>query len=86
MRKVYWRPREVSRAALVFIAGLSALSFAAVEILQQQNRQPYHREKLAAAHLAEQAFQVIKQGSSSASASAWTASPTPPARASSASS
>lgn len=61
MRKVYWRPREVSRAALVFIAGLSALSFAAVEILQQQNRQPYHREKLAAAHLAEQAFQVIKQ-------------------------
>lgn len=59
MIKVHWRPRQVSRTALGLIALLSVSGFAAVEAFQVQTKQRYHKEKLAASHLAAEAFEVL---------------------------
>lgn len=61
MKKMYWRPKRVSRAALALIAAASIGGFVAVQKLQVQTQDPYHREMLAAAHLAERAFKVIRE-------------------------
>jgi hypothetical protein len=60
MKKVYWRPRAVSRPALVLIALISAAGLIMVESWKVENPQPYQQEKLAAANLAQEAFDVIK--------------------------
>jgi poly-gamma-glutamate system protein len=60
MIKIYWRPRQVSRTALILIAILSLSGFASVEIFQLQVQQPYYREKLAAAHRCLEAFEALK--------------------------
>jgi poly-gamma-glutamate system protein len=60
MIKIYWRPRQVSRTALVLISLLSLAGFASVELLQRQSQQPFYREKLNAAHLTAEAFTALK--------------------------
>lgn len=59
MIKVHWRPRQVSRRALGLIALLAVSGFAAVERFPVQTKQRFHKEKLAASHLAAEAFAVL---------------------------
>ena len=61
MIKVYWRPRGISRWVLAIIAAASLGGLAAVELIRTTQRQPYYNEKLAAARLAAQAFDIIGQ-------------------------
>ncbi|MCC6746024.1 MAG: poly-gamma-glutamate system protein [Deltaproteobacteria bacterium] len=60
MKKLYWRPSKVSRTVLALVALLSLAGIAAVERLQKRTKQPYLKEKLAAARLAQQALAVLK--------------------------
>lgn len=61
MKKIYWRPREVSRPALILISLISLVGLLLVERWKVENRQPYFREKLDAAKLAEKAFHAVKE-------------------------
>ncbi|RIK85589.1 MAG: poly-gamma-glutamate system protein [Planctomycetota bacterium] len=61
MKKIYWRPRAVSRPALVLIALLSLSSLIVVERWPVRTEQDYLEEKRAAAELAQEAFDVIKK-------------------------
>src|SRR5215208_6306034 len=61
MKKIYWRPRAVSRPALLLIALISVAGLIVVERWKVENPQPHLEEKLAAAKLAQQAFDVIKE-------------------------
>lgn len=56
MKKVYWRPRNVSRVVLVLLAVLSVAGLAAVERFRVHARQPYYQEKIAASQLAKRAM------------------------------
>ena len=60
MKKIYWRPRAVSRPALMLIAMISLAGLLVVERWKVENKQPYFEEKTAAAKLAQEAFAVIK--------------------------
>ena len=59
MKKIYWRPRAVSRIALTLIGLLSVVGLLLVENLLVIRERPYHDEKMAAAKLAEQAMEAI---------------------------
>lgn len=59
MKRVYWRPKAVSRTALMLIAAFSILGLLIVESLPILSEQPYQDEKKAAAKLAEEAFETI---------------------------
>lgn len=60
MKKLYWRPREVSRILLMLMAITSIIGFGLVENLRQKQEQPYSKEKLSAARLTEKAFKIVK--------------------------
>src|SRR5690606_17459553 len=60
MKKVYWRPRAVSRPALLLIALISISGLIIVESWKVRTEQPHLDEKRAAAELALDAFEVIK--------------------------
>ena len=60
MKKIYWRPRAVSRPALVLIAFISIVGLMVVERWKVEAEQPYIAEKRAAATLAQEAFNVVK--------------------------
>ena len=60
MRKLYWRPPGVSRAALILVALLSLVALVAVEAFPVQRKQAFYEEKRRAARLAKQAMQAIK--------------------------
>jgi hypothetical protein len=60
MKKIYWRPRAVSRPALLLITFISLAGLSLVERWKVENRQPYYEEKIAAARLAQDAFATIK--------------------------
>ena len=60
MKKIYWRPRAVSRPALLLIALISISGLIVVERWKVSNPQPYLEEKRAAAELAQEAFAVVK--------------------------
>jgi hypothetical protein len=60
MKKVYWRPRAVSRPALILIGLISAAGLVMVERWKVETPQPYQEEKRSAAVLAQQAFDVVK--------------------------
>ena len=60
MKKIYWRPRAVSRPALWLITLISLAGLVLVERWKVENLQPYFEEKTAAAKLAQDAFAVIK--------------------------
>ena len=59
MKKVYWRPKVVSRTALLLICGVSLVGLLLVEKFPVITEQPYQQEKLAAAKLAAKAFDTI---------------------------
>ncbi len=59
MKKVYWRPKAVSRTALLLICAVSLVGLLMVEKFRVVTEQPYQQEKLAAAKLAEKAFDVL---------------------------
>lgn len=61
MKKIYWKPRAVSRRALALIALLSLVGVAIVERFPTRSRQPNYAEKLAAAELASDAFAAVKE-------------------------
>jgi poly-gamma-glutamate system protein len=61
MKKIYWRPRAVSRPALVLITLISIFGLMIVEAWKVETPQPYQPEKLAAAKLALRAMDVVKR-------------------------
>lgn len=60
MKKIYWRPRAVSRPALVLISLISIAGLMVVERFKVPQQQAHYAEKIAAADLAQQAFAEIK--------------------------
>ena len=61
MKRMYWRPRRVSRTAILLIALWSLCGYLLVERFQKEVRQPHFAEKLEAARIAEQAFRTIRE-------------------------
>ncbi|MBX3182405.1 MAG: poly-gamma-glutamate system protein [Polyangiaceae bacterium] len=61
MKKLYWRPPGVSRAALMLITGVAVVSLLAVTHFPQVKQQPWSGEKLAAARLARDSMAAIKR-------------------------
>jgi len=61
MKKIYWRPRAVSRTALVLIAILACVGLALVQNYRIERDQPYKAEKVEAAELAAKMMGIIKQ-------------------------
>jgi poly-gamma-glutamate system protein len=61
MKKIYWRPRAVSRPALLLIAFISLSGLIVAEQWKVSTAQPYLEEKRIAAELAEDAFEVVKK-------------------------
>lgn len=59
MKKVIWRPKAVSRTALLLIALLAGVGMLMVEQWTVIRERPYYGEKLKAAELADQAFRRI---------------------------
>lgn len=60
MKRIYWRPQKISRIELASIALVSLGFLAAVDLLQVNEEQPWHAEKLEAARLAERAFETLR--------------------------
>ena len=60
MKKLYWRPREVSQILIVLIAIASLSAVFAVEKYKRKREQPYNKEKKEAAETAARAFTIIK--------------------------
>jgi poly-gamma-glutamate system protein len=60
MKAVYWKREGPSRWALVLIALVSIAALVAVEHFRRLAREPWQEEKLAAARLALDAFEVVK--------------------------
>lgn len=61
MKKVYWRPRSVSRTGLILIAAVALAGLLIVEQFKSLQERPYYDTKLAAAELAQQAMDAIKE-------------------------
>ena len=61
MKRLYWRPQKCSSTALVLVAALAAAGMVAVEVFQVRATAPLMEEKLAAASLAADCFDVIRQ-------------------------
>jgi poly-gamma-glutamate system protein len=59
VKKIYWRPRAVSRTALVLIALISLSGLSVVEHFSVVQKQPYYEEKMAASDLAARAMDRI---------------------------
>jgi len=60
VKKIYWRPHRISNMALALITLLALGSFISVEVFKVKRRQTYYKEKMTAARLARNAFEVIK--------------------------
>lgn len=61
MKKLYWRPTQVSRTVLSLIALVSLFGMVAVERFTILKKQPYFKDKIAATKLAKEAFQALKK-------------------------
>lgn len=61
MKKIYWRPRAVSRTALVLIALIALAGLLIVEQSKGPQRRPFYLEKMEAATKAQEAMEVIKE-------------------------
>jgi poly-gamma-glutamate system protein len=61
MKKVYWRPRYVSRTALLLITAISLVGLLLVEFNKVPVRQRYYPEKLAAAQLAAKCMDRLRE-------------------------
>ena len=60
MKKVYWRPRAVSRTALLLIALISVAGLLIVEYRRISVQRPYFEEKHEASQLAARCMEAIK--------------------------
>jgi poly-gamma-glutamate system protein len=60
MKKIYWRPHQVSRIELILIAVIALVGIFLVETMHVSEIQPYFEEKIDAAKLSREAMQVIK--------------------------
>ena len=61
MKRLYWRPRQVSQTMLMLIAGLSVIGYAGIETIRVKAREPYYTAKRRAATLAEKAFKAVRE-------------------------
>lgn len=61
MRKVYWRPPGVSRAAFILIATVAIVALTAVESFPVERKQAFHDEKIAAARLTLLGMRAIRE-------------------------
>ena len=59
MKKVYWRPKAVSRTGLVLIGFTAVVGLILVESVKVTRLQPHFDEKMAATELAAHAYDVI---------------------------
>ena len=62
MKKVIWRPKAVSRPAMILIALGSVIGMLLLEVEKNTGklkRRPYYQEKIEAAEMAQRAFQEI---------------------------
>ena len=59
MKRVYWRPKSVSRTALLLISAFAILGMVLVEQFPTVRQMPWQAEKMEAAQLAKSAFDVI---------------------------
>lgn len=60
MKKVIWRPKAVSRPAMILIAILSLIGLLMVERFRIPQRQAYFDNKIEAAELAQRAFREVE--------------------------
>lgn len=60
MKRIYWRPKKISRTVLVVLAVLSLAGLATVELVKTTTRQPRYGAKMRAAKTAQAAFAMIK--------------------------
>ncbi|MBM4372681.1 MAG: poly-gamma-glutamate system protein, partial [Deltaproteobacteria bacterium] len=60
MKRIYWRPKKISRTVLGVLAVLALAGLGAVEIYKLETRQPRYAEKMRAAKYAQAAFDTIK--------------------------
>lgn len=60
MKKMYWRPRRVSRTALLLISLASVGGHLGVERFAAKVQEPHYQEKLAAAQVAQEALKLIR--------------------------
>jgi poly-gamma-glutamate system protein len=61
MKKIYWRPERISRRVLLIIALFAIAGMLSVETFKVEKKQPFFKEKLAAARLSAQAFAAVKE-------------------------
>lgn len=61
MTKIYWRPRAVSKTALLLISVLSFGGLLVVEQIRVEKKQDQHSQKLAAGEKTMKAFAVIRE-------------------------
>ena len=61
MKSIYWRPRKVTRGTILGISLFAVVGLVLVESLRTARPMPHREEKLAAATLAEQMMQTIKE-------------------------
>jgi poly-gamma-glutamate system protein len=60
MKKIYWRPRSISRTALLLISLLSIGGLLFVEYTRRKVEQPYYKEKIEAARLASECIEAVR--------------------------
>jgi poly-gamma-glutamate system protein len=60
MKKIYWRPPNVSRTALALVTVVAMVAHVAVEWMPVRRKQRYYREKITAARLSRDAMNAIK--------------------------
>jgi poly-gamma-glutamate system protein len=60
MKRIYWRPKKISRTVLLVLAILSLAGLATVELVKTTTRQPRYRAKMRAAKTAQVAFAALK--------------------------
>ncbi len=61
MKKIYWRPQRISLRLLWVVALIGIAGLIVVETYTVREKQPHYTEKIKAARLAKEAFEVIRQ-------------------------
>jgi poly-gamma-glutamate system protein len=61
MKRLYWRPKRVSRTAVVFLGIMSTVGIVAVEEFRVEGRQPGFDQRIQAANLAHQCLDAVKE-------------------------
>ncbi len=61
MKKLYWRPERISKRVLLIVALFAVAGVFTVETFRVEKKQPYYKEKMAAARVARRAFDAVKE-------------------------